>query len=169
MPPEDARELTRDDVSGADRIARRLARIYSHVEADDVISAARFGVVDAANRYIDQNGEFWAYAPKRICGEVKELARRTQHRTPGEDIPIEEWHGATGTRTEMCVMLRAILAQIDERDRTVLIEYYCHERSQREIAERLGLTTMRVSQIRHRAIASIRKNLQLAGEGARYH
>lgn len=62
----------------ARRIALRLARNTSlSSQADDVVSVAMMGLVEAANRYDPKNGEpFGAFAQKRIRGAVLDELRR---------------------------------------------------------------------------------------------
>lgn len=52
------------------------------------------------------------------------------------------------------------LAALSERERMVLTLYYFHELKLREIAEVLGLTESRVSQIRSRALETLRTRVQ---------
>jgi RNA polymerase sigma factor for flagellar operon FliA len=63
------------------------------------------------------------------------------------------------TREQEVVALQAALRALSSRERTVLALYYYEELRLHQIAEVLGVTESRVSQIRTRAIARLRQQL----------
>ncbi len=63
------------------------------------------------------------------------------------------------TREQELVALQAAIRALGSRERTVLALYYYEELRLHEIAEVLGVTESRVSQIRTRAIARLREEL----------
>jgi RNA polymerase sigma-B factor len=66
--------------------------------------------------------------------------------------------------TEHLVSLRPALADLDERDRTILsLRFYCNM-SQSEIGEQLGISQMHVSRLLAKAVATLRT--QLLGDDA---
>jgi len=59
-------------------------------------------------------------------------------------------------REEDLVRLRELIGQLTDRERTVLHLYYHEDLHQRAIADLLGVTESRISQIRSRALACLR-------------
>jgi len=64
------------------------------------------------------------------------------------------------TREQEIVLLREAILALKEQERTVLSLYYFEELKLAEIAEVLGLTESRVSQIRSKALARLRDSLK---------
>lgn len=62
-------------------------------------------------------------------------------------------------RSQELALLETEIAQLDEQARTVLGLYYFEELKLREIAEVLGLTVSRISQIRTKALGTLRGRL----------
>ena len=146
-----------DDITEADRIAHKLARRYPNLDREDVLAAARLGLVDAANRYTEQGRRFWVYAYLRIEGEIHDLARRHDPAT----IPIEEWHAETcDDGTEGRILIRTVFAHLSDLSRAVLAGYYLRGQTQGELAQRLGVSETRISQVRRQALAGLRKRLR---------
>jgi RNA polymerase sigma factor for flagellar operon FliA len=69
-------------------------------------------------------------------------------------------------RKQRLELLQEQVTMLPERDRMVLTLYYFHELKLREIAEVLGLTESRVSQIRTRALELLRSRVQHLAEDA---
>jgi RNA polymerase sigma factor for flagellar operon FliA len=63
------------------------------------------------------------------------------------------------SREEEVVRLRAALLGLKEQERTVLSLYYFEELKAREIAEVLGVSESRISQIRSKALVQLRETL----------
>lgn len=78
---------------------------------------------------------------------------------PNASTPPEE----LGRREEVKI-LRAAIARLPEKDRTVMALYYYEELNQRQIAEVMHLTESRVSQIRTQALKRLRSRLVPAGD-----
>jgi len=76
-PPE-VRERFQEELELAERIARRITRSMGRaVQFDDLLSAAREGLLDAARKYDQSRGtSFRAYANVRIRGSVLDSLRR---------------------------------------------------------------------------------------------
>jgi len=95
-------------------------------------------------------------------------------RTPGEGVqrPLEFLVGDDGVSAderigheqEVAILQREIMA-LPERERLVLTLYYHEELKLREIATVIGLTESRISQIRSKAIATLRERLNPIREG----
>jgi RNA polymerase sigma factor for flagellar operon FliA len=63
------------------------------------------------------------------------------------------------TREEEVALLRAALLSLKDQERTVLSLYYFEELKAREIAEVLGVSESRISQIRSKALGQLRQAL----------
>ncbi len=70
-------------------------------------------------------------------------------------------------REERICYLREAIQELPERLRTVVTEYFFAERPMAEIAERLGVTESRISQIRAEALVLLKGALDFALEPAR--
>lgn len=66
-------------------------------------------------------------------------------------------------REEVLAILKHKLAELPERERTVLALYYLEGLRLREIADVFDVTESRISQIRHAALRTLRSMLTLAG------
>ncbi len=89
---------------------------------------------------------------------------------PGAATPLELVADRTAVaadddldREEELAMMRASLLAMPERERMVLTLSYYEELTLREIAEVLGVTESRVSQIRTQAVRKLRGRMELAG------
>lgn len=60
---------------------------------------------------------------------------------------------------ELRAVIRPLIQQIEPRRRYVLIRYYWHQESTREIAERMGVSISRVQQLRMQALGTVRAHL----------
>lgn len=78
LPALEPKKLVAEDFVLARRIASSYIRSApAWVAADDIISAAYHGLVDAANRYDPaRQATFATFASRRIHGEIKDAARR---------------------------------------------------------------------------------------------
>ena len=89
----------------------------------------------------------------------------------GAFVSLEEWHEPTVaddrspfhsvSTEETNQLLRAAVAELDERDQVILSLYYEKELTYREIGEVLGVTESRICQI----LRSVQKELRAALEG----
>jgi RNA polymerase sigma factor for flagellar operon FliA len=84
----------------------------------------------------------------------------------GDSLPgitAEDIDDRVLTRQRADILQREI-GRLSERDRMVLTLYYFHELKLREIGEVLGLTESRVSQIRTRALDTLKERVQHIAE-----
>ena len=68
-------------------------------------------------------------------------------------------------RREQLGLLRDAIAELPERLRTVIEQYFFEQRKMLDIAEELGVTESRVSQLRSEALAMLRDGLRAQEEG----
>lgn len=82
--------------------------------------------------------------------------RITRAELLGEDAePVD----ARLAREEEIAVLRDAMLELDDQERTVLALYYFEDLRSREIGELLGVSESRVSQVRNRALAQLRRAL----------
>src|SRR5690606_36064259 len=87
------------------------------------------------------------------------VGRRDGERGPVREPAIEPEAEAALQRAQQLERLRRELGHLGERDRLVLRLYDFEAWTLKEIAERLGVTESRVSQIRTRALGRLRDRL----------
>jgi len=90
------------------------------------------------------------------CGEGQSSPLDLLHSDPTE--AVDEQLG----REQEVAMLREAILKLKEQERTVLALYYFEELKLHEIAEILGLTESRVSQIRSKALSRLRETIGVA-------
>ena len=152
MPLSNADTLISTHIKRARRHAARFALRFHDLDSGDVISSAHGSLVLAAHRYDDRGHSFWTYARYRIEGAIRELAREQTI----DAIPyLDDLAFAPEDQTERRILIRQLLADLPERGKRVLIGYYLEGRTMRQIAESLGITEMRVSQLRRQLLAQL--------------
>lgn len=154
--PRSVRRKTRDITAARNALAAKLCRAPEDVEVaealgvdvqtlwkweSDVEGAIRVPIDRPAN---DRGGESHT-SPLDLL-----------HTDPTEGI--DEKLG----REQEVTMLRDAILKLKEQERTVLALYYFEELKLHEIAEILGLTESRVSQIRSKALARLRETVGVA-------
>ena len=154
--PRSVRRKTRDITAARNALAAKLCRAPEDVEVaealgvdvqtlwkweSDVEGAIRVPIDRPAN---DRGGESHT-SPLDLL-----------HTDPTE--AIDERLG----REQEVTMLRDAILKLKEQERTVLALYYFEELKLHEIAEILGLTESRVSQIRSKALARLRETVGVA-------
>lgn len=82
--------------------------------------------------------------------------RRTRAELLGTDAELPDERLA---REEQVAALRDAMLELDDQQRTVLALYYFENLRSREIGELLGVSESRVSQVRNRALAQLRRAL----------
>jgi RNA polymerase sigma factor (sigma-70 family) len=155
-------------------LARSMVRLFpSAVEVDDLVGAGQVALVEAAQRYEPERGDFRAYASTRVRGAMLDAIRssnvvgrraykngvRVSVRSlaapvmPGSDGTLEEVIPDPRASVEEIVEHRAQLAAIlslPRREREVVLRAAAGEQ-QIEIADSLSVSPSRVSQISARA------------------
>jgi RNA polymerase sigma-B factor len=76
--------------------------------------------------------------------------------TLGDLLPGD---GASHSASEARVILRPVLRELGERDRQILGMRFCEGLTQREIAERIGVTQMQVSRLLTRILGQLRSDV----------
>lgn len=143
-------QLVIDNMDLAQRMARKKSRKLSHVAYEDLESAAYFGLVDAASKYVpEQNDNFSAYASVRIAGAMCDYLRELQWGTQSSPVKAEIYEDQVAVSDDQGVgeLMAKITAILPDSGRTVVVQYYTEEKKMREIAADIGVNESRVSQV----------------------
>ena len=150
----------------ARRVYRTLPRTFS---LEDLISAGRVGLVEAARRYRPEShggAPFSAFARPRIHGAIIDSIRRAafiEATRPGladspepAELTITE---AAFDRDALGSRVAAAIRGLPDRQRAVLLLHYEDGLRLRAIAAQYGVGKSRASQIHMSAIRALRRRL----------
>ena len=163
-------------------IARRFENTGINIE--DLISIGTIGLIKAINTFrLDKNIKLATYASRCIENEILMYLRKTAGRK-GEisfDEPLNtDWDGnelllsdVLGTEGDIvmqpiehdveCQMLFAALQKLNEREKLIISMRYGlgrrREYTQKEVADRLGISQSYISRLEKRIMGRLRKEL----------
>lgn len=163
-------------------LARRVRIVGSGVtDADDLMSAAVLGLIDAVDRFESGRGvPFEAYASLRIRGAIIDELRRLDERGRGasedgrpsalslDGLIEEEWQPFLAVedetdeqfeREDLRGRVQNALETLPERQREVLAHYYAGARTLRQTGAAMGISEARACQLHGRAITNLRRAL----------
>ena len=153
--PRSVRRKTRDISSARNALAAKLCRAPEDSEVAEALGVDvqtlwkwESDVEGAVRVPIDR--------PANDRGETHTSPLDVLHTDPSE--AVDERLG----REQEVAMLREAILKLKEQERTVLALYYFEELKLHEIAEILGLTESRVSQIRSKALSHLRGTIGVA-------
>jgi RNA polymerase sigma factor (sigma-70 family) len=153
---------------------KRECGLFANIPISELVSAAYYGLVDAASRYEYKFGVFWNYASFRIGGAMQDYLREFGFGSKGSNslgcqrfgsldalccgdqedgidtVPFESKSGRP-----LNSFFEELVEGIDERSRMVLRLHFIESEPLKQIGTRLGVTEGRVSQI----ISNCRKEL----------
>jgi len=153
--PRSVRRKTRDITAARNALAARLCR---QPEDHEVAAELKVDVQTLWKWESDVEGAI------RVPIDRPANDRGEQHSSPLDLLHTDPDQGVDtqlGKEQEVG-MLREAIMRLKEQERTVLALYYFEELKLHEIAEILGLTESRVSQIRSKALARLRETLGVA-------
>lgn len=162
-------------------ICRLYANKYHNVgEFDDLFALCQLGMLKAYKTFdVDRGNKFITYAGLVMHNEIRMQHRRNQrHRgqvSIDEPVAVDK-EGFTQTRLEVlasdkdgpeellgkavAVMeLHTSLKELTERERAVITELYFSKRTQREVADSLGLSQSYISRLERKILAKLNKSL----------
>jgi RNA polymerase sigma-B factor len=157
-------------------LARRFA--WRGEPLDDLIQAGCIGLIHAVDRYDPARGPFEAYAVPTITGEIRRHLRDRGAlvRVPegaaiavrieplaDDDGPLADPIAGVIDRLAVAAALRAL----PQHERRVVLLSIYGERTQRRIADDVGLSQVHVSRLLRRALARLRPLLEDAVPVAR--
>ncbi len=150
--PRSVRSLARRLETAEQELASRLGRLPSHAE-----TAEQLGVSAAEiERLQDRMTRSVVLALDHEVADAEEdltlLDVLADEKTPEppEELEVRELHS----------YLRAAIALLPERHRTVITGYFLAGRTSLELAETLGVTESRISQLRSEALAMMRDGIE---------
>ena len=167
-------------------VARFMGKLPPNVLRDDLVAAGTYGLIDALRKNGEDRGPtFEWYARIRIRGAILDelrsqdwLTRRARSRVATSNcsgghgsatIPLEELPGvAVATEPspfELAsdhlrnVALKDAVASLPERERRIITRHYSEDVQLKTIAQELGVSEPRVSQLHARAVGMLREKM----------
>jgi RNA polymerase sigma factor FliA len=144
-------------------------RRYPRVEREELVGVGQVALVEAATRFrTDRGATFRHFARLRVRGAMIDLVRgEIRRRLPGRAVRVESLHDlderhepcAAVTPDTMLEQLATIelLAGLPERERAVIVRTRIDGESCLDVAEDLGVSAARVSQLAWQAEARLRR------------
>ena len=138
-------------LSLAEAIAKKRSSVAPRwIPLSDLISAAYFGLIDAANKFDARKGSFVTYAFWRITGEVMSYIRSEIRARKHISIDIPDENG-------VCIRdiipdhrhdnFDGLIEKLNPIGKKLMVWYYIDRMTMREIAERIGVKQPRVSKL----------------------
>lgn len=166
-----------DDLRGDDRLSRTQRKHQRRIAAAEEALAAAFSRAPTDQEVAGELGidvdTLWVWKTETRGAEQVSLDQPVGESNGRRSTPAEVIEGATGeeiledvAREEQLDLLRREIVRLDERERTIMALYYVEELTQKQIAEVLDLTESRVSQIRCKAVDTLRGRLAAYREDA---
>jgi RNA polymerase sigma factor (sigma-70 family) len=159
-------------LEGRRAAARRLTRTWSlppALDVDDLAQAGVVGILMAAPRFnADRGASLRTFTHHRMVGAMRDAIRAAYPLGPAaarrcrcEFVPLDQAATVAGpaVRPERLYLLTQLLATLPPRWRFVLEQLYLHGASNVSIARAMGITPGRVSQLRAKALAHLRKKV----------
>lgn len=130
-------------------------RIPSFISKDEVLSAAYFGLIDAAIKYNPDFCSFGTYARIRIEGQIKDYLRKLNKNNirESESLYFKDENSQEIERfgkndvDDATEFLEDAVKNLDEVDKVIFTMYYGDGASLKEIGNIINLSESRVSQI----------------------
>jgi RNA polymerase sigma factor for flagellar operon FliA len=157
-----------DELRRLDRVPRSVRRKSRQIDGATTALAGVLGREPGHAEIADGLGidltTLWRWQAERECGHVVSLDRAS---SAENGASAGEWlAGSDGVEVDDSITLaqevsylRDALLELPEQERTVLSLYYFEELKLNDIARILGVSESRVSQVRSKAIARLRKKL----------
>ncbi len=172
------------------RLVVYIARKFENtsVGAEDLISIGTIGLIKAINTFQpEKNIKLATYASRCIENEIlMHLRKIASHRTEVSiDEPLNvDWDGnelllsdILGTESDLVhrhledeaerEMLHRALSHLSDRERTIMRLRYglggCSEKTQKEVADMLGISQSYISRLEKRILARLRKEFSAMG------
>ncbi len=167
----DKNALVTNYLDNANHIAHHYAAKLPHIDRKDLEGAAAVGLVEASTRYEhERQGDFWSYAKRRVQGAVQDYLRKSTllsgARGHYDELPaiyrdFEPWHEEDPERTvqeeELRHLIRTYLDFLTERERIIVEMMFYEGLKASEIAESLGISPARVTQLKNSGIRKLQR------------
>jgi len=138
-------------------------------ESDDLISEAKLAFIDALKTWDPRKGELWPYVSIRLKGAMQDYLRK---RGTDPVTGIYEWvtqaanvylafnkEMAHHETTEEAAQIDSALKDLGENERAVIVGYYQHDKTFKEIGVEISLSESQVSRICKTATQKLKKML----------
>lgn len=167
--------LILDHLGLVERVAKKIhVKMFRHYTLEELMAMGNLGLIDAADRYIPEKGNFGTYAKHRIWGEIWDAIRRDDglaqtarrkgmtyknvsteclSRDDLSKIVTSDKTGALDDWQEA----RLLLSKLKRKDRKVLHDFYLMDRSDREAAKKAKIPLGTMIQRRVYALVKLRK------------
>lgn len=144
-PPRRIQELQSRINAAEHELSNRLGRSPQPVEIADHLEECTESVIEA----LASDGCF-------VPASLDHPAGTDSTTTIGDLLPLED---ASRDASEARLVLRPVLRRLGERDRQILAMRFYEGLTQREIAERIGVTQMQVSRLLTRILGQLRTSV----------
>lgn len=148
---EERDALILENLPLAERIACSKKRKLSHIDYDELQSAAYMGLVEAADHYNPaENDCFPAFAAFRIVGAVQDYLRELTWGSRSRPVKVSDaYEEELGheERQDNEGFFERVTKQLPLASKKVMRQYYVEDRKIKDIAADLGVHQSRVSQI----------------------
>ncbi len=158
------------DVLSLRPLARLLARTVPARQREDAVQDAMEGACLAVRDFDPEYGcTLPSYAQHRMRGAILDGQRRLDHLSrddrrryadPGPPVPLDDHDPPADDpgfdRVDARVAWPRLLRLLNPRERTVVVGW-AHGRKGTDLARQVGVTPMRVSQIRREALTKLRR------------
>ena len=159
-------------------VARMVRRVPSHVQREDLVSAANFGLYDALRKYAHVlDDRFERYARIRIRGAILDELRtldwlsrsaRAEATERGEtatmvdidDVPLGDMGTQPDRSHDRQAMAALITSTLPEREATIVVMYYYEEASFKDLALLFHVSEARISQLHSQAMRRLRAEIE---------
>lgn len=152
-----------------------------HVELDDIEQAARIGLIEAALRFDASRGAtFQTFARWRINGAIRDYLRGLDAVSKEDRARINAGEASevvhlnvdelymepraaqqspedASIAAQITAQIATLIEGLSGRQRTIVREYYYHERPMAAIGESLGVKKARISQVHKKTIETLRQ------------
>jgi RNA polymerase sigma factor for flagellar operon FliA len=142
-------------------------RMTPDVELDDLISAGTIGLIEAVDKFENRGFRFATYARYRVRGAMIDSLRARNQRGKEVRARLDEnaWQSIPDDspspfgryeKTE----LEAVINSLPDRERLIIVRFFFEGQPSHRIARQMGISEGRVSQLKSRALRTLRETLE---------
>jgi RNA polymerase sigma factor (sigma-70 family) len=150
-----------------------ISTLPSHIansEGDDLGSEAKIAFVDALKTWDPRKGELWPYVSIRVKGSMQDYLRRKKM---DQISGMYEWinsaayvylafnkEAVVSDNVDDILHVDVALKVLDDKEKTVVENYYKKDKTFKEIGKEIGLSESQVSRICKEATRKMRKAIK---------
>jgi RNA polymerase sigma factor (sigma-70 family) len=146
-----------------------LPRHIAQHEADDLASEAKIAFVECLKNWDPRKGALWSYVSVRLKGAMQDYLRKRG----GDPVAGLYEYVSSAANVYMAFNKKSIaheeidrtlhldsaMKDFSDKEKTVITEYYQHDKTFKEIGKEIGLSESQVSRICKDATSRLRKAL----------